>query len=235
MAISRPLNKQILQKMYLKMLHEHKRPGGNYTSNSWGYDSILRTTMLHHFKISELTPDELTTARRGIYELERDGYIMQDPTQSADVFKILTEKGRRVVELSLEEMKLTSIDIDQLLSRDELRDIVRNDFIGGDFESAIFKAFRLLEERVRAKAREPASSIGVNLMTAVFRPNGGVLRHPQALVDSEKEALHGLMRGAIGWFKNPSSHRTVGYSNDQQAAHVFAFANLLLDLTDECK
>jgi hypothetical protein len=37
-----------------------------------------------------------------------------------------------------------------------------------------------------------------------------------------------------GWFKNPSSHRSVGYSDAQQAAHILAFANLLLDLADQC-
>ncbi len=132
-------------------------------------------------------------------------------------------------------MKLSSVDIDQLLLRDDLRSKVRDDFISGDYETAVFKAFRFLQESVRAKAAEPASSLGITLMSAAFSPNNGKLKHPGAAVPQEQDGLHQLMRGAIGWFKNPSSHRTVPREDDQQAAQVLAFANLLLDLLDECK
>ena len=87
---------------------------------------------------------------------------------------------------------------------------------------------------VRKKAGQPASAIGVNLMTTVFKPGASMLKHPEAQVPSEEESLFYLMRGAIGWFKNPSSHRTVGYDDDHQAAHILGFANLLLDLLDQC-
>jgi uncharacterized protein (TIGR02391 family) len=74
-----------------------------------------------------------------------------------------------------------------------------------------------------------ASSLGVALMTAAFG-NAGKLTHPGAAVASEKDALHHLMRGAIGWFKNPISHRTLIRDDPQHVAHILAFANLLLDL-----
>ena len=181
-----------------------------------------------------LSDKEYEEAIRGVYELERDDYIQQDPTQSSDSFKILTERGLREVENELADMKLPSLNIDELISRDDLRNRVRDDYIAGDYESAIFKAFRLLEESVRKKAGQPASAIGVNLITTVFKPGASLLKHPEAQVASEEESLFYLMRGAIGWFKNPSSHRTVGYDDDHQAAHILGFANLLLDLLDQC-
>lgn len=119
--------------------------------------------------------------------------------------------------------------LDQILSHRDLLALVREDFDAGKYEAAIFSAFRFLEESVRARAKQPPSAIGVTLMSAAFSPKG-VLKHPEAKVDAEAEALHHLMRGAIGWYKNPSSHRAVRYSDPQHASQVLALANLLLDL-----
>lgn len=132
-------------------------------------------------------------------------------------------------------MKFHFIDIDQLITYDELREKVRNDFLNDEFESAIFKAFKLLEEKVRFKADLPADKVGDKLMLAAFKPEGGILRHPDAQTGGEIEGFNYLMRGAMMWFKNPPSHRTVIYDKAEQAAHVLAFANLLLDMVDQCQ
>lgn len=235
MATSRPLPKALLKKMFLRALHEHKRPGGFFCDHSGSAGSILRPKIAQYFKIDSLNEDEYAEGLRAVYELERDGYIMQDPTQThSSEFKILTAKGKAVVEKSLEDMKLPSIDIDQLISHHALRERVHDDFLVSDFETAIFKAFRLLEESVRAKTGLPSETIGADLMSKAFK-SGGILSHPSAHTIAEAEGLHHLMRGAIMWFKNPSSHRTVGYEDDVQAAHALAFANLLLELVDQCQ
>src|SRR5262245_59012681 len=210
MALSRPLGKELLKKMALKGMAEC-RPGGRFS----GYgDSVTDGTIVQHlipevFETGRLTPEEFIQANRAVFELERDGFIMHDPRQSSP-FKMLTDLGKKVVADSVDKMRLTAIDIGQILSRDDLLALVRDDFNASEYETALFKAFRHLEESVRTKAGQPAAAIGVNLMTAAFKPNGGILKHPGAQVDSESEALHHLMRGAIGWFKNPSSHRTIG-------------------------
>ena len=233
MAVSRPLPIQILKKMFLKVLHEHKRPGGFYNGHGWSYEGIVRNKITEFFKIERLSDQEYADGLRAVYELERDGFIMRDPSQS-EAFKILTQRGLQVVDQSLDEMQLPSIDIDQLLKRPALRDKVHDDYVSGDYESAIFKAFKMLEETVRAKAKQPPDMIGADLMSKAFRPGGGILKHPNAKTPAEEEAFHLVMRGSIMWFKNPSSHRTVGFNDPEQAAHVLCFANLLLDLVDEC-
>lgn len=233
MPVSRPLTKEVLKKMFLKILPEFQ-PGHRYHGCGHSVDAILGSFIHDYMGIDRLSPEEKAQAKRTVYELERDGYIMQDPSQGNDQFKALTERGKKAVEQRLDAMKLPSIDIDELLSRDDLRDLVRDDYLTEDYETAVSKAFRLLEESVRAKAKQGPGTFGVNLMTAAFRPNGGALKHPGALVDAEAESLHQLMRGAMGWFRNRSGHRTVGYHDAHQAAHVLSFANLLLDLLDEC-
>jgi uncharacterized protein (TIGR02391 family) len=233
MAIPRPLNKDLLKRMFLVTLHEHKRSGGRWSQNGSDCHTILTLTLRHQFGIDELTTEELATARRAIFELEQHDYIAPGRGQNGPEFKELTERGRKAVQQRFEDMRLPSVDIDELLTHDDLRAKVREDYVSGDYDSAVLKAFKMVEEKVRIKSGQPAAVVGVNLMTAAFK-SGGVLQHPEAQVDAEREALHQLFRGAIGWFKNPQSHRTVGLGDAHQAAHTLAFANLLLDLTDQC-
>jgi len=141
MSFARPLSKGLLKKMYLIVLHGHG-PSGPYRHSSWGYDTILSSTLPHHYGLGRLSDQETIEARRAISELERDGYITQDPSQSSEVFKILTDRGRTLAEKSLNEMVIPSIDIDALLTREDLRLRVRDDYQSGDYDTAIFKAFR---------------------------------------------------------------------------------------------
>jgi uncharacterized protein (TIGR02391 family) len=48
----------------------------------------------------------------------------------------------------------------------------------------------------------------------------------------EQEAMMHLFGGAIGVFKNPSSHRTVNYDDPTLAAEAVLLADLLLRLVD---
>lgn len=233
MQFSRPLTKAVLKKMFLKVLHEHKRPGGRYAGYAWGYEAIIRNKVAVYYEIDSLNRDEIAEGLRAVYELEKDGYIMQDSEQS-NRFKILTDKGRRIVEEAIEKMQFPSVDIDQILTRSDLRGKVHADYVAGDYESAIFKAFKLLEESVRSKTKLTPDDHGAALMSKAFSPKEGILKHPDVHTEGEAQALHHLMRGSIMWFKNPRSHRTVKCDNAEKAAQVLGFANLLLNMVDEC-
>jgi uncharacterized protein (TIGR02391 family) len=221
--------------MFLKVLHEHKRPGGFYSSHGWDYTGIIREKIARYFKIDKLSAEEYALGMRAVYELEMDGYIMTDPTQMSDNFKILTDKGKEVVEQDLDDMKLPSINIDKILTRSDLRNKIHADFVEGDYESAVFKAFKLLEESVRSKADLPPEVIGADLMSKAFSPTKGLLKHKMVQTEAEAEAIHHLMRGGVMLFKNPVSHRTVEYEESEEVAHVLSFANLLLNIVDQCE
>jgi uncharacterized protein (TIGR02391 family) len=228
---SRPLTKELLKKLFLKTRYEI-RPGGKLAGHGWPNGAVISYIPTVFPGLGKLTPEEQALAARGAQELEWDGYLLKDPTQQNSEFMVISDTGLKAVIEELDKMQLPSIDIDKLLSHGELRRKIRDDYVSGDYEGAVFKAFKLLEEAVRAKAKEPATSLGVNLMTAAFG-NTGKLTHPGAAVAGEKEALHHMMRGAIGWFKNPISHRTVIRDDPQHVAHILAFANVLLDLLDQ--
>jgi uncharacterized protein (TIGR02391 family) len=107
---------------------------------------------------------------------------------------------------------------------------VRRQFLMGEFELAAFAALKEVEVRVRTLGGFGSDSIGVPLMTAAFsskRP----LRDVSA-EGGEQEAVMSLFRGAIGTFKNPSSHRAVDYDDPVLAAEVVLLADLLMRLLD---
>ena len=67
-------------------------------------------------------------------------------------------------------------------------------------------------------------------MKRSFTP-GGRLAEP-SLDSGEQQATMALFWGAIGVFKNPSSHRQVEYDDPTAASEVVLLADLLLRLLD---
>jgi uncharacterized protein (TIGR02391 family) len=241
----RPLTKTVLKNMFLKTLWEHKRPGGKFVSNGSSVGGILKSTLPFFFDLKNidgdskyqqfaLTKQEYEDALLGVEELQRSGFLRDDPSQSSSEFKILTDKGQTYAVKDLANMVLPSVDIEEVLSRDDLLNLVRQDYMNGDFDSAIMKAFRQVEIAVRAKSGQSASVVGHDLMVAAFNPGKGVLKHPDAKTPSELQAFFFLFDGSNGWFRNPTAHRAVGYQNANEAAQILGLANLLLDMVEKC-
>ncbi|KAF0247026.1 MAG: hypothetical protein FD180_143 [Planctomycetota bacterium] len=103
---------------------------------------------------------------------------------------------------------------------------VRPIFLRGDYDVAVFQAFKEVEVRVRDKAKLPAACLGADLVRTAFNPKSGPLTDA-GLVDSEREAISHLFAGAIGAVKNPGSHRKVTMGA-QEAVDLIHFANHLL-------
>jgi uncharacterized protein (TIGR02391 family) len=234
MSIARPISKDMMRRLLLKILHDIDQPGSEVAGYS-SQDRMIIGELLPRkiLRVDRLTEQEAICAHQALDELRRIGYIVQNPRTPTPNVYILTESGRAEARKSIDQMKLITINIEDLLSRPDLLNKVRADYESGDYDSAIFKAFKMLEESVREKSKEPANVLGVNLMSAAFR-DGGKLSHPEIQVIPEREALHQLMRGAIGWFKNPGSHRTVGHDDPLRTAQILGFANALLDMVDQC-
>jgi uncharacterized protein (TIGR02391 family) len=100
----------------------------------------------------------------------------------------------------------------------------------GEYELAALAAMRQVEIRVRELAKADAGDIGVNLMKSAFKPGGPLANN--ALEGGEQEATMALFWGAIGVFKNPSSHRQVEFDDPTFAAEVVLLADLLLRMLD---
>jgi uncharacterized protein (TIGR02391 family) len=107
----------------------------------------------------------------------------------------------------------------------------RSLFVSGDMELAVLAAMKEVEIRVRELGGFPDSLIGTKLMEEAFREGGPLC--DSSMDGGEQVARMELFKGAIGLFKNPSSHRQVDYTDPTAAAEVVLLADLLQRLLDD--
>jgi uncharacterized protein (TIGR02391 family) len=137
--------------------------------------------------------------------------------------KVLNEIPDPIQHLRAEQR--ISLDLHPLIQSS-----VRSQFLLGEYDAAVFIALRTVEERVRKVSKADNSEVGVKLMRRVFSKDGP-LRDDE--VDAgEADAQMALFWGAIGFFKNPASHRRIDYENATEASEAVLLADLLLRILD---
>jgi uncharacterized protein (TIGR02391 family) len=102
-----------------------------------------------------------------------------------------------------------------------------------EFDTAVFRAFKAVEVRVRQLSGLPSDLVGVPLMRRAFDVDGGPLMDPKA-PKAEREARSHLFTGAIGCYKNPHSHRDVELSFNE-AFEMLLLASHLLQTLDRVR
>ncbi len=186
-----------------------------------------------HASVQALNEErELTFALSEAWDwLVAHGLLARDPRQTGGrEFFFITRLGREIArdESAVPRLRAARrLDVDlhpRLASR------VPRQFLSGEFEAAGFLAMREVEIVVRDLSDAAESDYGVELMRQAFKP-GGALADP-SLHASEQEAMMALFWGAIGLFKNPTSHREIEFGSPTEAAEVILFADLLLRLLD---
>ena len=112
-----------------------------------------------------------------------------------------------------------------------IADRVWPNFIRGEYDTAVFQAFKEVEAAVRTAGGFQATDIGTDVMGKAFNYNSGTLTD-MTLPETERQAMLALFTGAVGLFKNPSSHRHRALSNPKEAAEMISFASLLMRIVD---
>ncbi|MDD5546875.1 MAG: TIGR02391 family protein [Candidatus Omnitrophica bacterium] len=187
--------------------------------------------------ISRYAGDKTNEVGKAIMEawcwLEKEGMIAPTPNMSGSDWRYVTKKGFKY----RKKVDLDTYKKNYLLHKEALDgnlfDNVYNLFIRGDYDTAVFRAYKEVEVRVREKAGLPDDLLGVNLMRTAFNPDNGRLTDVDSL-PAERQATSDLFAGSIGLFKNPSSHRKVNLSDPNEAAEIILFANYLLRIIDRC-
>ncbi len=157
-----------------------------------------------------LDPYQRTIPRRTIYFVTRRGTQIQTPAD-LDSFINASRLPRQILHPKIQAKVLVS-------------------FATGDYDTAVFQAFKEVEVSVRKKTNSPDSDLGVNLMKKSFNPDNGPLTDKGTL-SSEREALMFLFAGAIGSYKNPCSHRHVSI-DASQAIEMIMLASHLMNIID---
>lgn len=160
-----------------------------------------------------------------------NGLLIRDSSQSSDNWVMPSELAERMLAAPdsrrfFEAHKLLAIT---LHPRIETR--VRQMFLSGEVESAVFVSVREVEIAVREASRLGKDAIGVKLIAAAFKPGEGPLHDPD-IPTGEQAGVMALYAGLIGALKNPSSHRQVDFEDPAEAVEVVLFADLLLRMLD---
>jgi len=104
-------------------------------------------------------------------------------------------------------------------------------FETGQYEAAIFNAMKVVEEEVRTVSSSDPSDYGRELIMKAMRPSAPKIIFSS--ISAEQESAFFLYSGAIGSFKNPSSHRFIDKTDPVKSYECLAFASLLLRMMEE--
>ena len=160
--------------------------------------------------------------------LEREMFVAPKPGEQGE-WRFITRRGVR----ALQEEDFSAYTKGSLLSSETLRPIlvrkVKPLFLRGDYDMAIFQAFKIVEVQVRDRGGYSNSDYGTELMRKAFNPETGSLTNKES-ERPEKEAMSHLFAGAIGLFKNPPSHRFIESIAPEDAADLIRFTNFLLKM-----
>ena len=139
-------------------------------------------------------------------------------------FRRLSRRGRDFKDEGQFQALAEAVAFPKSLLHPSIADRVWVSLAREDLDTAVFFAFRTVEEQVRNAARLPDTEIGMPLMRKAFAINDGPLTNLQQ-PGGEREALMQLFAGAIGSYKNPHSHRTVTITDPREAQEMVIFAS----------
>jgi len=157
--------------------------------------------------------------------LEREGLIAPRPGSSDD-WVFITRRGKTIKNAS----DLNDYHKSNLLPKKQLHPNISlkiwSTFIRGDYDTAVFQAFKEVEVAVREAGNFRAEDFGVDLTRKAFDTNNGPLTD-QTQPKAEREALSHLFAGSIGSYKNPHSHRSVQIEAEEAVEMIFLASHLL--------
>jgi uncharacterized protein (TIGR02391 family) len=160
------------------------------------------------------------------------GLLIQEPGSNGNNgWLLLSRRAETLLSSKAFSSYASTVGFPKKLLHPVIADDVWIDLARGDFETAVFKAFRAVEIAVRDAGGFNASDVGTQLMRKAFDRSSGSLTD-LSQPEAEREALAHLFAGALGSYKNPHSHRTVTISDIGEAQEMVVLASHLLRIVE---
>ena len=165
--------------------------------------------------------------------LIRDGLLVADIEQGNN-WMVLSRRASRMTTRDEVDRYRQASRLPREMLHPRVKKIVSAAIVRGEYDTAVFQAFREVEVAVREAAGLTSRDIGVPLMRKAFHTETGPLSDSTQDI-AEREATLSLYAGAIGLFKNPRSHRNLMLTDSHEAFEMLLLASLLLRRLDSRK
>jgi uncharacterized protein (TIGR02391 family) len=187
----------------------------------------------------ERQPEVLAAVREAFAWLESQVLLVAaDPMNARNGFRQISRRGRRLLTTAGQADYRAASLLPRALLHRAIKDNVYFNFQRGDYQTAVYNAFREVEIAV-AKASATKGKNGTKLMRDAFKPIDPKKKDdkPGPLTDvdaeyPEQEARAHLFAGAFGECRNPHSHKEIGL-RAEDAVHMLMLASYLLRLVDD--
>ena len=183
--------------------------------------------------------DVLLALMEAWQSLLSEGFVALKPTDlPSDTYRtsstkyFVTRRGQKIETLEDYEAYRKA----DLLRKHQLHPIIAEKvwfiFAQGSYGTAVLEAFKQVEIAVREAGDYAENDRGTDLMRKAFNVDTGNLTD-QSRLPAVKQAMSDFLAGAIGLYKNPSSHHEVEFA-PEAAAEIIIIASHLLRIVDTC-
>jgi uncharacterized protein (TIGR02391 family) len=231
------LSEHELQRAILSAVAERARtPGGGMANRHQPAAEVIHAAMqdnLPYPKMQELRERLDRNFRRAFDALEKNDLIEPAPGANGyHGFIVLTPEGKQIADrpVDFERVRIRARLVPEML-HPKLRGKPYSDFANDEPTSAIQEAYKIVEIEV-ANATRTTNAFGVNLMLQAFDHTNGLLTDLSE-TEPTRKALGRLFAGAMGRFRNSSTHTHRTFPDLHEAIEELMVASRLLRFLDE--
>jgi hypothetical protein len=179
--------------------------------------------------LNGLRANELVEGKRGFFQqtplmrtINIDSELKKKGIKSARPKYTKEPPAEKVIKIIDLEKALDQLDMDPVIKKDCFP-------LRKPYRTQVGEAYLTLENFIKQELQLPDSSVGIDVVSEAAKK--GLFNRS---VNSEREGLNHVFRGAVLWLRNPAHHRK-GDMSKEEALKMILFADYLTKLTTKQK